>query len=193
MSIKISILIPVYGVEAFIERCAISLFEQTYDDIEYVFVNDCTKDKSIEILQNVISRYPSRQTQVKIINHEKNRGLAAARNTGLDNCRGDYLMHVDSDDYIEKCCVESLIGAIESENKVDMLFFGSCSEWGSREIFFKSRYDGDKNALIKRILIQGKSASIWGILFRTMFYKKSGIRSIEGLNYSEDRVVVPRL
>lgn len=72
--LKVSIAIPVYGVEKFIERCACSVFEQTYKNIEYLFVNDCTKDKSIEILQSVIKKYPHREPHVKIINHGVNRG-----------------------------------------------------------------------------------------------------------------------
>ena len=63
---KVSVVIPVYGVEKYIERCARSLFEQTYDNIEYIFVDDCTKDRSIEILQKVLEDYPNRKNQVKI-------------------------------------------------------------------------------------------------------------------------------
>ena len=80
---KVSIIIPIYGVELFIERCAISLFEQTLDDIEYIFVDDCTMDKSVQILQGIIAKYPQRKDNVFIIRHEKNKGLASARKTGL--------------------------------------------------------------------------------------------------------------
>ena len=69
---KISVCIPVYGVEKYIERCARSLFEQTMTDgIEFIFVNDCTKDRSIEILENVLTEYPARQKQTRIIHHKK--------------------------------------------------------------------------------------------------------------------------
>ena len=64
---KVSICVPVYGVEKYIERCARSLFEQTYEDVEYVFVDDCTQDRSVELLQNVIENYPSRKDKVRII------------------------------------------------------------------------------------------------------------------------------
>lgn len=84
------------------------MFEQTFEDIEYIFVNDCTPDNSIEVLSNVIKRYPNRQPQIRIINHEKNRGLASARNTGIDNANGDFVLHIDSDDYIEPNMVELL-------------------------------------------------------------------------------------
>ena len=95
-------LIPIFGVEKFIERCAVSLFEQTYPNIEYIFVNDCTKDKSIDILKEVVERYPTRNPQVRIIEHEKKTGLAGARNTAVAAATGEFLMHVDSDDYVDK-------------------------------------------------------------------------------------------
>ena len=85
---QISIIIPIYKTEKYIERCAISLFEQTLKSIEYIFVNDCTPDNSIQILKNVLKRYPNRISDTKIINHEFNRGLAAARNTGRSIAQG---------------------------------------------------------------------------------------------------------
>ena len=102
MNIKVSVCIPVYGVEKYIEKCARSLFEQTMQDgIEFIFVNDCTKDRSIEILEQVLAEYPHRKEQTRIIHHEKNRGLVAARNTGLAYASGEYIIHCDSDDWVE--------------------------------------------------------------------------------------------
>ena len=75
MGCKISILVPVYDVERSIERCARSLFEQTCKELEYVFVNDCTPDKSIEILKAVTNEYPQRRDAVKIVSHKRHRCL----------------------------------------------------------------------------------------------------------------------
>ena len=105
---KVSILVPVYGVEKYIEKCAVSLFEQSYEDIEYIFVNDCTPDRSIEVLRGTIARYPQRQKQVVIIDHDVNRGLGAARHTATDAATGELVMHVDSDDYLMPHAVEHL-------------------------------------------------------------------------------------
>jgi glycosyltransferase involved in cell wall biosynthesis len=123
MKSLVSILVPIYGVEKYIERCARSLFEQTYSNIEYVFVNDCTKDKSIELLMNVLNEYPHRKGQVKLIHHERNRGLAAARNTAVYNMTGEYVWHVDSDDYIETQAVELLVNEIQKTN-AEVIIFG---------------------------------------------------------------------
>ena len=106
---KVSILIPVYGVEKYIERCARSIFEQTYQNLDIVFVDDCTPDKSIEILRRVLDDYPERKAQTRIIRHEHNQGLAAARNTAVAAATGTFLTHVDSDDWLELDAVEELV------------------------------------------------------------------------------------
>ena len=105
----VSVIVPVYGVERYIERCAVSLFEQTYKDIEYIFVNDATPDKSIEVLKTVMERYPERAKAVRIVEHPQNRGVSAARNSGVETASGEYLWQVDADDYIEKNAVRTLV------------------------------------------------------------------------------------
>ena len=74
---KVSVIVPVYNVENYMERCAVSLFEQTLDDIEYLFIDDCTPDHSIEILRATLERYPSRRERVRIISMASNSGLPA--------------------------------------------------------------------------------------------------------------------
>ena len=105
---NVSVIVPVYGVEQYIERCARSLFEQTFDDIEYIFIDDCTKDSSIEILQSVIDEYPNRISQVKILHHETNKGLPQARRTGVLAASGEYLINFDSDDWVDVNTIEVL-------------------------------------------------------------------------------------
>ena len=114
---KVSVCIPVYGVEKYIERCARSLFEQTMkDDIEFIFVDDCTPDKSIEVLQKVLEEYPNRKDQVKIIHHEVNKGLTGARNTALKYVSGDYIIHCDSDDWVDKDLYATMYKKAAKEN-----------------------------------------------------------------------------
>ena len=98
---KVSVIVPIYEVEKYIERCVRSLFEQTLDDIEYIFVDDCTKDNSITVLERVIKDYPNRKSQITILHHETNKGLPQARKTGLLSARGDYIAHCDSDDWVD--------------------------------------------------------------------------------------------
>lgn len=99
--IKVSVIIPVYNVEKYIEHCARSLMEQTLMDIEYIFVDDCTPDHSMEILQRVLTDYPERLESIRIIHHTQNSGLATVRNTGLQIAQGEYIIHCDSDDWVE--------------------------------------------------------------------------------------------
>ena len=100
--IALSVCIPVYGVEEYIEKCARSLFEQSQrDSIEFIFVNDNTPDNSIAILKRVLNDYPNRIEQVKIINHERNKGVGATRLTAMTVAQGQYIIHCDSDDWVE--------------------------------------------------------------------------------------------
>ena len=113
---KVSVIVPVYGTEQYIERCARSLFEQTLDDIEYIFVNDCTPDASIEILEDVINRYPNRKLHVHIINHNENKGLPSARQTGVYEAQGEYIAHCDSDDWVDVDMYRTLYEVAKSGN-----------------------------------------------------------------------------
>lgn len=116
MSPKISIIIPVYNVEKYIERCARSLFNQTLNEIEYIFVNDCSQDNSIEKLKRVIALFPQRGPFIKIINHTKNKGLPAARQTGLNVATGEYIIHCDSDDWVDINLYENMYNLAKRDN-----------------------------------------------------------------------------
>ncbi len=109
MSYKVSVLISVYNVEHYIERCARSLFEQTYCNLEYIFVDDCSTDNSLSELKRVMKDYSEKEKSVKIIYHEKNKGLAAVRNTAFDNATGEFVCVVDGDDWMETDGIERLV------------------------------------------------------------------------------------
>ena len=98
---KITVITPVYKVEKYVEKCCRSLFGQPIKDVEFVFVDDNSPDKSVDIINNVLAEYPHRKEHVKIIRHQINCGVAYARNTGLENASGSYIAFVDSDDYLE--------------------------------------------------------------------------------------------
>lgn len=190
MQSKVSIIVPVYGVEKYIERCSRSLFEQTYENIEYIFVDDCSEDNSINILKMVMQEYPTRQDSVYIISHECNKGLAIARNTGVGVSSGDYLLHVDSDDWLELNTIELLIGSINNVD-ADIICFGYFSEYRDRTQ--ASKIINNKQTAIHNILTNKQHASIWSKMYKSDFYKNTGFAAIEGLNQGEDYVLVPRL
>ena len=124
MGAKVSVIIPVYNVEQYIERCARSLFEQTLDDIEYIFVNDCTPDKSMEVLARVLDDYPARKRQVSIINMPVNGGLPKVRRAGVEAATGDYIIHCDSDDWVDVTMYEKMWRKAVTED-LDMVICGN--------------------------------------------------------------------
>ena len=183
---QISILIPVYGVEKYIERCAVSLFEQSYDDIEYIFVNDCTKDNSVQILESVILRYPNRKDNTRIINHEKNLGLAGARLTGLNAATGEYIWFVDSDDWIEPNTVELV--AKHFFESYDLISFSYIEEYKD-----KIKYVTVPDLNTKRVLMGIITPSVWKYIIKRSLFFDFEIRPILGINFAEDLLLTAKL
>ena len=190
---KISILVPIYGVEKYIEQCAKTLFEQTYADIEYIFVDDCTPDNSVEILQRVLDQYPQRRNLVHVIRHEHNRGLGAARKTAFEAATGEFVMNVDSDDYLALDAVEKLV-ACQQQTDADIVSGNFSSHFEDGTIVFQPELHLDRNVCLKLMLIQHTLLPhIWARLIRKTLYTDYGIESIEGINMAEDMALTPRL
>lgn len=183
---KVSVVIPVYGVEKYIERCARSLFEQTLDDMEFVFVDDCTKDNSMAVLKKVILDYPNRNNQIKIVRHEHNKGLSFARETGVKAAIGDYIGHCDSDDWVEKEMYETLYDYAQ-KGDYDFVKSGRINSDGTVVLSKEGVYsdDGklDKKSVIKYLLLQKGWNSIWNTLVRRSIYESSQIL------YTEDAML----
>lgn len=189
---KVSILVPIYGVERFIERCAISLFEQSYDNIEYIFVNDCTKDNSITILKKVIERYPQRKPQVQIIEHETNKGLAGARNTAVAAATGEFLMHVDSDDYVDNKIVSKAVDK-QMESNADVVIIDFCMITSEFKKIFSYSTFSEQAEYCLAVLKRKNPHSIWAKLIRRSLYVNNDVKCSEGNNQGEDMQVVPVL
>lgn len=107
----ISIIIPIYNVEAYIEKCILSVINQIYLNWECILVDDCTPDRSIEIAKQVIQSYQELKHKFKIVYHKANSGLSTARNSGFINAQGKYIYFLDSDDYISTDCLEGMTNA----------------------------------------------------------------------------------
>lgn len=188
----VSIIVPVYGVEKYIARCAKSVLEQTYENIEFIFVNDCTKDNSIKVLEDTVRQYPQRVKAVHIVNHEHNMGLAAARNTGVAAAQGEYLMHVDSDDYIEPQTVNESVKKAEEDN-ADMVIFGMVQEFKNTSQNFSPPHVSSKDEYMRLIVRHDIPTHVWGGLIKTSLYKEHNIHAIPGVNFAEDYSVFPKL
>ena len=121
-SISISIIAPIYGVENYIEKFADSVLSQSYQNIEFIFVNDGTKDNSMSVLNGLIdSKFSHLKDKIKIIN-KQNGGLPAARRTGLDAATSDYVYHVDSDDWLAPDSIKKIVDEIERTSS-DIVYF----------------------------------------------------------------------
>lgn len=163
---KASVIIPVYGVEKYIERCARSLFEQTLDDIEYLFIDDCTPDRSIEILKKVLEEYPQRKSQVVIHRMESNSGQAKVREWGMLNATGDYVIHCDSDDWVDKDMYEEMYLEAYREN-VDVVVCDYAVTNGSSEYTYcKACYSKTVREFVENTMFLKDPWFLWNKLIR---------------------------
>src|SRR5699024_5451478 len=121
MKPEVSLIIPIYNAERFLERCLNSLFTQSLTNIEYLFVDDCSTDNSIEVLEKRLKNYLGKREQVKLIRHEVNKGVAASRNSGLENATGKYVGWVDADDYVDAGMFEKMF-SIAERNQADLVW-----------------------------------------------------------------------
>lgn len=187
---KISVIVPVYGVEKYIERCARSLFEQTLDEIEYIFVDDCTPDKSIEILEKVLDDYPDRKRQVKIVRLEKNGGLPQARKAGIQQATGDYLIHCDSDDWVDVTMYEKLYRKAV-ETGADMVWCDYYRVRDGKNELNSQKCENDILKVVKSILDSTLMASVCNRLYKRRLHRADFIYPVE--NMTEDFVYTLQL
>lgn len=170
---KVSVIIPVYGVEKYIERCARSLFEQTLDDIEYIFVDDCSPDKSIAILENIIKEYQPRlkkeHKNVRIERLSKNCGLPNVRRYGINLATGDYIAHCDSDDWVDVHMYEEMYNkAIEED--ADVVVCDFCSTDCENEQYSKGLISKERENVIVDVLLWRIAGCLWNKLVRRKEY-----------------------
>lgn len=128
MDIKVSVIIPIYNVEAYIEECLLSAMHQTLQEIEIICVNDGTKDDSMEIVE----RYAKEDDRIHVI-HKENGGLSSARNVGIQNANGEYVYFLDSDDYIAENMLEVLYEEVV-KNNLDNIYFDAESFFENDEL-----------------------------------------------------------
>ena len=138
----ISIIVPVYNVEKYLDKCVQSLLNQTYKNIEIILVDDGSPDNS----GIMCDEYAAKDSRVKVV-HKQNGGLVSARNAGFDVMTGDWHMYVDSDDWIELNTCEKLIAAINRHPDEDMVFFNMIEELESKSIKGKWKFQSDKSEI----------------------------------------------
>lgn len=183
---KVSILVPFYKVENYVGRCIESLFTQTYKNVEYVFVNNCTPDNSMVIINEYIEKYGVAD-KCKMIVHDENLGISASRNDCLDNMTGDYFLFVDSDDYIDKDMVELLVEAAIKEN-ADISGCGYIEEFADHSVEHPQKYTNDHNEMMRAITLLTIKGVMWKLLVRSTIVTdhRDEVRFIPDRNMVDD-------
>lgn len=190
--ILVSIIVPVYGVEHYIEKCARSIFEQTYDNLEFFFVDDCSPDRSVEILLNVLEDYPERKSQFRLERFEANRGVSVVRRYLHDHCKGDFLFAIDSDDWIDKDAIEKLVKK-QQERDSDFVSGDYLIHLpGGKLIEDKNNLLGKEDYLVS--MLRGcERQYLCGRLVRTSLFRDYNIVAKDGVNIGEDWQMTPLL
>lgn len=188
----ISVIIPIYKVEQYIEKCARSLFEQTLSSIEFIFVDDCSPDNSINILQSVLNKYPDKIPHTKIIHHNINRGIAAVRNSGTAIAQGKYIIGCDGDDWVEPNMYESMYKKARQTNAdIVICDWMQMYQNSSKRIYVNP--PANNMDCIAALLSGRMHGSVCNKLIKRELYTKYNIVYIEGMNYCEDLFVTYKL
>lgn len=182
----VSVIVPIYKVELYLERCLDSIVNQTYNNLEIILVDDGSPDKCPEICD----RYAKKDNRIKVI-HKRNGGLSSARNAGIDVMKGKYVTFIDSDDFIREDAIEKWMNYVQKEdvcivvgkyqiyNKGDVLNqedINSVKKW--------SAYDAFRYMFIN----DGKLCSAWGKLYDARLFET--LRYPESIQYAEDMYVI---
>lgn len=179
---KVSVVIPIYNVGLYIERCANSLFQQTLDSIEYIFVDDCSTDNSMDVLYKVIENYPNRRNQITILSLPQNSRQAVARTIGMEASNGEYIIHCDPDDWVEPNAYESLYNKAIS-NQADIV---TCRYFVHEALSTRIQGKTFTGNGIDCLLQLEYDFSLWSVLIRNQLLKEHGIVPFPGIDCGED-------
>lgn len=179
-----SVIVAVYNVGPYIERCLHSLFGQTLDDMEYIFIDDGSTDGSDRIIGEVLEQYPHRKAQTRILRHGTNRGIAAARTTGIRAATGEYVIHCDADDYAEPNMYRTLYSyAAERDADIVTCYYYKETHGSSSVIHIDYRPTARES--LKNLYCNFEVA-LWDKLVRRSLIVRYDIVPYEGVDYWED-------
>lgn len=180
---KVSVIVPIYGVEKYIERCVKSLFAQTLDDLEFIFIDDCTPDRSMELLDAEIEkkrpRFAEMNWKVRTVRMPTNSGQAAVRRHGIQLATGKYIIHCDSDDWVEKTAYEKLYRCA-IDNDYDIVYCDYYKSDGINRTYFKKTEN-------ERFM----TGPLWNKLVKSSLYKNEINYPVN--NKAEDGAIMMQL
>ncbi|MCI7635310.1 MAG: glycosyltransferase [Bacteroidales bacterium] len=182
----VSIIVPIYKVEDYIRECIDSILAQTYPYFELILVDDGSPDNCGRICDD----YAKGDNRIKVV-HKVNGGISSARNAGLEVAKGEWIMHVDGDDWIEPDMIESLIEAAQVTGAD--LVFGDFMKYGPSAGYNKlPTWGSDKKKSMSNYLAYTMT-TIWGSIARRSLYADHSLKSPEGISYCEDFHLIVRL
>lgn len=182
---NITIIVPIYKAEAFIERCINSLLNQDFDSIEYIFINDCTPDKSFEIVKQ-ISLKSIRKKDIVLLENETNLGVGKTRKKGMLAATGKYVIQIDSDDWIEPNMIRSLYEKIEEEKTDVVVCDYYISFLNNKKVYRKQEYRPDIEFNLKSIMLGKIHPAFWNTLIKREFYLENNLLPTGEVNMGED-------
>lgn len=166
------------------------MLEQTLQDIEYIFVDDASQDNSIDIVKEELDNYPHRKQQVRILRHDANKGLPAARNTGMAVATGDFIYHCDSDDYLEPDMLDSLL-QVAHNKEADITYCDFYLSFEKNERYMANpSYETAADMLRKGFLGGKMKYNVWNKLIRKNLYTDNHILFPEGHPMGEDMTII---
>ena len=182
----VSVIVPVYKVEDYIRECIDSILAQTYPYFELILVDDGSPDNCGRICDD----YAKGNNRIKVV-HKVNGGISSARNAGLEVAKGEWIMHVDGDDWIEPDMIESLIEAAQITGS-DMVF-GDFMKYGPSAGYNKlPTWSSDKKKSMSNYIAY-MMTTIWGSIAKRSLYADHSLKSPEGISYCEDFHLIVRL
>lgn len=190
---KLSVVVPIYNVETYIGRCATSLFEQTLSDIEFIFIDDKGRDRSMCVLDEICKKFPQLNSHIKIIKHVQNRGLAATRITGIQNARGEYIAFCDSDDWVDIDMYRQMYLCASNSNS-DLIYSNYYVEYSKKTIQSDLKLVSDIDDYCISMLYGEIPSFVWNRLYKTHILKTYlSELYIEGIDMWEDMLMNIRL
>ncbi|HFK5575386.1 TPA: glycosyltransferase family 2 protein, partial [Elizabethkingia anophelis] len=190
----ISVIIPVYNAEKTLYKSIDSLINQSYPHLELIFINDCSQDNTLNILYQYEKKIVdnSKGLVIKIISHEENKGVAAARNTGLQNATGELIYYVDADDFIDEGAIELLVEK-QQENDADIVGCSWYLSFNQNKRRMNQPPFNDSLEAIQQMLNGKMRWNLWLFMVKRSLYEDYNIRFIPGMNMGEDLMVIMKL
>ncbi|OPC52962.1 hypothetical protein BAY06_02395 [Elizabethkingia anophelis] len=185
MKYSVSVILPLYNVGEYIERCLYSLFKQTLESIEFIFVDDNSSDDSILKLEKMLESFANRGNDVKIIRHTVHQGLASSRNSGLRVASGEYIFHCDSDDWLQLEALEEMYNFIKSQDAA-IVWTDFYATLNNKELLCVEYLEGDKSSCIRAMMREDMHGAVWNKMYKRSLFSDYGIKFPEGVFLWED-------